>query len=335
MDPQTLMVRRAIAGGAGLLVLILLIVGIKSCLGARKDQALKDFVRDVAGITTESDQQSKDLFSLLSNGKRSGAVNVQNRLNQFRAQASTLAERARALDAPDEMSAAKRYVVETMELRDMGVRGIADAVPSAQSQVERRQGSVAVAQDMQDFLASDVIYTKNAAPAMQSALKDKGLDDETQVPRSQYLPKVDWLQLDFVSQSISGIRTGKSGEPAAPGLHGTGVGTVSVGGQALTDGGSITVQGSSPEVDVQVTNQGDNDESDVGVTVTIGKGADAVKGKGTIDSIDKGTTQTAKIKLSGAPPTGQNVPVTVEVEPVPGEKKTDNNKLSGSAIFTR
>jgi hypothetical protein len=41
------------------------------------------------------------------------------------------------------------------------------------------------------------------------------------------------------------------------------------------------------------------------------------------------------IPLGQNPPTGQALPVTVEVEPVAGEKKTDNNKQTFSAIFTR
>jgi CARDB len=329
------MVRRGIALGGGVIVLILLVLGFKSCLGARKDQALKDYLREVNSIAQESNQQSNQLFGLLSNRRRGGDVNVVNKLNEFRAQAATLADRARHVDTPGEMSSAQRYFVQSIELREDGVVGIATQVPNALTQQERRQGTNAVALDMQDFLASDVLYTKRAAPAMQKALEDAGLADETRVPKSQYLPVIDWLQPSFVSQQISGIRTGKSGEPAAPGLHGTGVGTVSVGGQALSDGGSVTVQGASPQFQVQVANQGENDETDVAVKVSVGKGADAVTGTGTVPTIARGENKTVNIKLKGSPPTGQNVPVTVSVEPVPGEKKTDNNKLTGSVIFTR
>jgi hypothetical protein len=41
------------------------------------------------------------------------------------------------------------------------------------------------------------------------------------------------------------------------------------------------------------------------------------------------------VALDGQPPTGQNVPITVEVAAVPGEEKTDNNKQTFSAVFTR
>jgi hypothetical protein len=329
------MVRRAIAGGAGLLVLILLVLGFKSCLGARKDRAIKDYVREVSSIVQESDQQSDQLFGLLSNRKGQGDVDVENTLNQFRSQAQQLTDRATQIDTPDEMAAAHRYLVETMELRQDGVTGIADQVPNALTQQERRQGTNAVASDMQDFLASDVVYTKRAVPSMRSALAKAGLASETQVPASQYLPSIDWLRPAFVAQSVSGIKGG-GGQAATPGLHGTGVGTVSVGGTTLQPGASATIPaGTNPELDVQVANQGENTETNVSVKVSVGKGSGAITGDGTVDTIARGETKTVKIKLSGSPPTGQNVPINVTVGAVPGEKKTDNNKATYSAIFTR
>ena len=41
------------------------------------------------------------------------------------------------------------------------------------------------------------------------------------------------------------------------------------------------------------------------------------------------------IPLSEQPPTGQNVPITVRVKPVPGEEVTDNNEADFTVIFTR
>jgi hypothetical protein len=54
-----------------------------------------------------------------------------------------------------------------------------------------------------------------------------------------------------------------------------------------------------------------------------------------LDSIAAGETKSVPVALDEQPPTGQSVPVVVEVEPVPGEEKTDNNRLTASVIFTR
>ena len=54
------------------------------------------------------------------------------------------------------------------------------------------------------------------------------------MPSSQFLPNIQWLQPSYVSRQVSRIRTGSGSrdEPAAPGLHGNGLGSVTLGGQA-------------------------------------------------------------------------------------------------------
>ena len=61
-------------------------------------------------------------------------------------------------------------------------------------------------------------------------------------------------------------------------------------------------------------NQGDSTETDVGVTVTVGSGGDAIKLEETIPEIAAGEQKTASIPLTSQPPTGQNVPITVNVK---------------------
>ena len=111
---------------------------------------------------------------------------------------------------------------------------------------------------------------------------------------------------------------------------------VSLGGVALTPGGSATVPLSGDTAfEVQVANQGENTETDVEVAITVGSGADAIDLTGTIDSIAAGETKSVSIPLEEQPPTGQKVAIKVTVKPVPGEEKTDNNTQTYSAIFTR
>jgi hypothetical protein len=71
------------------------------------------------------------------------------------------------------------------------------------------------------------------------------------------------------------------------------------------------------------------------VTVTVGEGGDAIKLDDVIDTIAAGEIVPVTIPLAEQPPTGQSVPITVEVEPVPGEEVTDNNVQEFSVIFTR
>jgi hypothetical protein len=324
------------AAGAGLLVLLLLIFGVKGCLDARKEQAFKDYVQDVDSLVRESDQEGSQLFGLLQGrGGRNQAVTIENTLNALRVQSAQLADRANGLDPPGELGGAQRYLTEAVELRRDGLAAVADALPTALGDQDRRAGTTKVALQMQVFLSSDVLYAQRFVPRLADQLKSQSLLDQVRIPRSQFLPNVQWIDPTFVTDRIDSIRSGRGGGPAAPGLHGTGLGTVTLGGQALTDGGTVTVKAAADlAFGVQVVDQGDNDETGVTVKVTLGRGGSAQSLEGRIDTLAKGQTQNVNIPVKKTPPTGQAVPVQIEVQPVPGEKKTDNNKLGASVIFT-
>jgi hypothetical protein len=330
------MIRRAIAGGVGLLVVILLVVVVRGCLDARQERAFKDYVQDVGALVQESDQQGRDFFEVLSSrGGRDAAVEVENRLNGFRVQSAQILDRAEGLDPPDELDEAQRYLVEALEFRRDGLNEVADALPTALGDQNRRQGTDRVTAQMQNFLTSDVLYSQRFIPNLAEELQNEDIEDQ-RIPRSQFLPEIDWLEPGFVADRVSRIRTGRGDERATPGLHGNGIGTVSLGGQALSPGGSATIRLSGdPAFQVQVANQGDQNETDVTVRVTVGRGDDSIELEEQLDSIAAGETKTVDVPLAEQPPTGENVPIEVEVEPVPGEEKTDNNKQSYSAIFTR
>jgi len=318
-------------------VLILLVLGIRGCLDARKEQAMQDYASDANELVRLSNAESRSLFKLLNGpGGQDQAVNTENALNGLRVESSGLVDRANDLDTPDELSTAQRYLLETLELRRDGVAGVADALPQALADQERRQSTQRVSQMMQVFLASDVIYAARYVPSLDQSLKDQGVTADKPV-RSAFIPDVQWLDPSFVADQVASIRTGGGGGgAAAPGLHGNGLGTVSLGGVALTPGASATVPLSDNlAFDVQVANQGENTETDVSVKVTLGEGADAIKLDEPLDTIAAGETKTVTIPVTKQPPTGQNVPITVEVEPVPGEEKTDNNSGDFSAIFTQ
>ena len=70
------------------------------------------------------------------------------------------------------------------------------------------------------------------------------------------------------------------------------------------------------------------------VTVRITGAGQPISVDQQIASIAQGATETASVPLPTLPPTGRPVTITVNVKPVPGEKKTDNNKQSYQAIFT-
>ena len=323
------------AGGAGVLVLLLIVLGFRGCLDARKERAFKDYVRDVGALVQESDQESDALFQLLRDSGDANEADIANQLNAFRNQAAQLVDRAGGIDHPGDVDSAHTYLVEVFEFRSDGVAQIAEELPNAiADQGDRRGGTVKIAAAMQNFLTSDVLYQTRFTPNLNDALKKADLGEK--VPGSGFLPDVDWLEPTTVADRVRSLGgTGATGD-AAPGLHGNGLGAVTVGGQTLTAGGSASVRlAEDLKFTIQVANQGENTETDVKVNVTVGRGGDVIKLNKVLDTIAAGETKPVEIPLADQPPTGQNVPITVEVEPVAGEKKTDNNKGTFAAIFTR
>ena len=63
---QQFLVRRLIGVGVGLAFLILIVIGIRGCLQARSDRALRNYDSSVATIMQQSEQSGKDFFQLLS-----------------------------------------------------------------------------------------------------------------------------------------------------------------------------------------------------------------------------------------------------------------------------
>lgn len=334
-DRQTLMVRRSLAAGAGLLVLILLVLGVRGCLDSRREAAINDYVRDVDALAIESDGLGENVFEQLAGSGGASDVEVQNALNSFAIEAAQLVDRARATDRPDDLDAAQRYLIDTLELRSEGIGMIADSLPNAIAGGDQEEGAAdEIAAAMRAFLASDQLYVRRVRPHVGAVLRDEGL--ELDLAESAYIDDVSWIDPAEVANLISGAGGGDSDEEAASGIHGNGLGTVTLGDQALTPGASTSVTASDDlTFAIEVVNQGEHTETDVPVTVTLGSGGDAIERRTVLETIAAGESQTVEIPLDRQPPTGQSVPVSVEIGLVEGEDpEVGNNSAEFSLIFT-
>ena len=123
------MVRRSVGLGAAVVVVILLVLGINSCLDSRKDRAFEDYASDVRALVSGSSEISDRLFTLLSRPSRSDALDVQTQVNAERAEAEQLVRaRAQDTDHPDELNDAQRLAgrgARVPRRRDRADRGAA------------------------------------------------------------------------------------------------------------------------------------------------------------------------------------------------------------------
>ena len=326
------MVRRTIALVGAIVVVVLLVVGINSCLDSRKDSAFRDYAADVRALVNAQQDLSNRLFETLSRPGQGDALDVQTQVNAMRVDAEQLVERAKDTDHPGDLNTANGWLVTAFEFRADAITRIANLLPTALGERGRQAAIDSIAGQMQALLASDVIYSQRAIPTLTAEFDERGIEER--FPNEQFLPDLGWLDPDTVQSRLDQL-SGGGGEPATPGLHGSSLEGVSVqpAGTALTDSGVNRIPLTDElAFDVEVQNGGDSEETDVGVTITIANGSE-IKVEQTIPRIASGQTETVSIPITEQPQTGAVSTVTIEIAAVPGEENTDNNKATYQVAF--
>jgi hypothetical protein len=326
-ERQQILLRRGLALGGGLLLLILIVLGVKGCLDARANRALSDYARNVTQIVDETDQTSKAFFGKLAEPGSLSVTEFVNEVNADRSAMDNYASRVDSLSAPGDMSDPQNALELVYRLRSTAMSEIAEQMSTALGDVGSQKATEAIARQMQKLLASDVVYATVVRPEINDVLASNGIEG-SDVPQSAYLQGgTEWLDEATVSAALGSV----SGSTAAatPGIHGLGLYGTSVNGTELTAESttSVTSEG-TPEVEVQVQNQGESTENGVTVSVTVSGGSTL---KGTIDTIGAGETATALIPLTPAPK--GEVTLEVDVETVPGEQVSTNNKAGYTVAF--
>jgi hypothetical protein len=328
------MVRRRVAAGIGVVLLIVIVLVVNGCLKSQAVQALKDYNRNVSLIATESDEQvSHPLFSALTDAAGKPALNVEEQVDQLRIQAQNLATRAKGLSVPGDMAAAQSDLLLTLDLRVEGLTKVATLLPSALGG-QGKQTSTPIAGDMEIFLASDVIYAQRVAPLIQQTLTANSIQGLS-TTSTRFLPNLGWLEPITVLARISGqaASSSASGQPLT-GHHGSALKGVSVGAKTLEPEPALNhiTGGSSPTFTVQVEDAGEFPETSVTVGVTVTAGGKQFKASHVIEKTEPGKTVSVDIPVTGVP-LGVASKIEVHIEPVPGETNHEGTKNTYLAIF--
>ena len=325
-ERQQIMLRRALALGAGLLILILLVLGVRGCLNARKDRALSDYAGDVTQIVEETSQTSKSFFDKLSDPGGLSVTEFVAEINADRSAMDNYFSRVDGLDPPGDMEEAQTALELVYVLRSSAMAEIAERMSTALGDVGSEKATAAIANQMRELMASDVLYASVVQPEINSALADNGIEGED-VPESVFVPEgTKWLDEEEISSALASV-SGATGA-ATPGVHGLELIATSVNGTELAPEGVTSVSAEeTAEVEVQVQNQGESTENGVTVTVTV----DGTGTQGEISSIEAGETATVTIPLVPTPK--GEVTLEVEAEPVPGELLSENNEATYTVEF--
>jgi hypothetical protein len=328
------MVRRRWAAGGGIVLLIVLVLVINGCLNSQKTQALKEYAHDVSTIATESERQvSHPLFVALAGASTKSALDVETQVNQLHLEAQKQATQANGLSVPGEMDSAQRDLLLALDLRAEGVEKVSGQLRTALGG-KAKQASTLIAGDMENFLASDVIYSQRVVPLIEQTLKSAGVESQT-VASSHFLPNIGWLEPSTTESRITGQAAASSSQSGAlTGHHGSALKGVSVGATTLEPEPALNhiSGGGNPTFTVAVENAGEFTETNVKVDVTVTAGGKQYKASHAIDKTEPEKTVDVEIPVSGLP-LGVAAKIEVQVEPVPGETNHEGTKDTFLAIF--
>ena len=341
-DSQTLLIRRAVAGIGLVLVLLLLVFFVNSCRNSQRENALKDYNRQISTIATESSRQvSAPFFQLLTEGAGTAPQELQTQISGYRVQAEQQYQQAQRLDVPGDMEGAQQSALIALEWRRDGLDRIAQEIrPALGDESEQADEAISqIAAQMEVFLASDVAWETRVIPFITNALDEREIGGQ-EISRSPFLPDLDWLEPETIATVLDQQLTsggGGSGEPTGPGLHGSGLDSTNYGDVTLQPGVSnrLTYEPGTGFT-VNFTIQGENDEFDIKVTLRIQReGDDPITTSETIPKVAVGQSATAELPLEEQPPLDTAVTIRVNVARVPGEEKVDNNRSEYNVLFTR
>jgi hypothetical protein len=325
---QQFLARRLIGVGVGVAFLILVVIGIRGCLEARSDRALRNYDSDVATIMQQSEQSGRDFFNLLNgSGSTSSSLDAQQEVLRQRDTSQTLLDRADDVGAPGQMHDAQNAVIQTLTLRRDALSSIAQNVTQATARTQTGNAINAISDAMGSLYASDVLWTQIAKPDIQKVLDDEGIDS-TPLPNGKFMPAnaTDFLNQTTLVTKLNAL-TGQT--TTTGGTHGLQLDSTEIGGQTLTPDSTNTVPSDASEIDISLTNSGDSDETGISVTATLG----GTQLTGQLQALSAGEQGTVKIPLTSKPTAGTDTTLEVVVNPVAGEQITTNNTSTYTVVF--
>jgi hypothetical protein len=334
MTPLLRLVGFIVLAVAAVVALVLL---IDSFRGESKQSRYEDYVTDVALVAMQSQQIGRDLDNLL-NTSGLEQPDLQAELGGLADRQEQGLDRARDLDPPGPLRSHQQQMIESLLLRESGLRGLADAFArTADFQVPRRAGEVLV-QQAHRLLASDVVWDDlfRAPAALELERQDVS---GVAVPDSNFLedPQLATRQrMALIWRRIEGATT-----PPPPGaLRGNGIVSVEALGQETVrlSTTELTEIVATPELRfrVVVENSGEAEEVQVPVTLTIQRAANPIRKEFEVEAIRPGQQVPVIFTDIGLVPDdfGEETTLQVAVEPVEGEENTENNTFEYPVIFS-
>ena len=203
-DPQTVLVRRMVAGIVGVIILLLLFFLVRACNNTRRDNALRDYNRQVSGLATASQQTGGQFFKQIDAAASTSQAELYQAILSYKGEADNTLKQAQELSVPGDMASAQQSLLILLELRRDGLASIAEKISTALGdEGDAADGAIRdIAGDMRAFDASDVLYDQRVIPFINAGFKEAGIG--RQEIASLAVPEGDLLGLPAVRRLAAG-----------------------------------------------------------------------------------------------------------------------------------
>ncbi|MDP9232471.1 MAG: hypothetical protein M3O73_06845 [Actinomycetota bacterium] len=325
-----------------ILIIVLLVFWVQSCREAGKTKTYKSYMTKVSEVAAASQQIGRQLSTVLvAQGLKQ--AEVESRISGLARQEQLDVDRARGITPPGTLRAEQAALIEALQFRVSGLNGLANALAATANTKNTTRAGAVLASQMQRLLASDVIYDDEFKDPSAAELRQQGVTGTSAsggplVPDSNFLQSADFVTTTSMASVLSKIRGGTGGTTTTGGLHGTNLVSVKAlpTETALSTSTQTTVTvRTNLAFQVTIEDSGDSQETGITVKLTIQQaGSDPMVKTATINFISPREQKVVTFSNFPRPPGFSPGVIKVEVTPVPGETKTDNNSADYPVIFS-
>jgi hypothetical protein len=318
----------------GILIIVLLVLWVQSCSNTSKKSSYQNYLGKVAVLALGSNRLGASFSqSIATPGIKAGELS--NKIDGLAQQQQVDVQNASRLKAPSGLIGPQASLVEALQFRVAGLRGLANALRTGAGSTNVASTAVTLASETERLVAGDVIWEDGFRQETLKVMRQQSVTG-VRVPISHFLQDSGVDSQTFWTPVIERLNGN-----TANGGSGSLIGTELIGVTALPsnkqlDPNNLTTvtAGTNLGFVVSVKNSGDVQVVSVQVTITIKQPPKPITSTVTIPLINPGETKTATFKNLPSVNFVTRTTLEVAVKPVTGEKNTTNNSASYPVIFS-
>jgi hypothetical protein len=308
---------------------------IQSCASTSKHDSYANYMNDVAKIARGSQEDGVAVANALTSASK--AASISSTLRGIADQERQNVKQAQSLDPPGPLRPENEQLIEALQLRISGVDNLAKAIEELAP--KKTTGETAILEAQSDrLLASDVVWSDLFQGPSRTVMSNEGVKG-VQVPDSTFVANRQLFAETSLNLMLSRLRGASTGGQVS-GLHGTNiVGTKAQPGNLTLSTSTENTVTATPNLAFAVTveDSGEAQEVNIQVTMTLkkdGGGKPIVQTKkiAVINPGQKKVVSFTGINTSGFFAVKSHL--EMDVKPVQGETRTDNNHASYPIILS-